>query len=356
MCSQVLPCPLCCKPNFDSIDALKISLVKVTNRPLHCPICNEMLFGLDKLTIHLFSHSLAMDVDKKEEKENTQRINSCKSPQSPSSTVTTAQPRTPMTSPSSPPSTSSNCTPPPPTTTTTTNSIKCDICDFLFDNQRHLSMHMNLVHVVEPSATSADSKAFPCHLCNKSFKMKGSLRVHLRVVHSHGFQNMRNNKEGASRNNHKEDHSGANGTVRIETEESRGNCAATETQRSGAKQKEPPPVASPDQSKSWICDICTKSFTTKYFLKKHKRLHTGEMPYACSICGKTFTFQQSYHKHLLYHSDEKPHVCGTCGRAFKELSTLHNHERIHSGEKPFKCETCGEFNFNLYLINLIIKK
>lgn len=28
--------------------------------------------------------------------------------------------------------------------------------------------------------------------------------------------------------------------------------------------------------KQWECDICSKSFTTKYFLKKHKRLHTGK--------------------------------------------------------------------------------
>ncbi|KAJ8871079.1 hypothetical protein PR048_027383 [Dryococelus australis] len=95
------------------------------------------------------------------------------------------------------------------------------------------------------------------------------------------------------------------------------------------------------EGKQWECDVCCKLFTTKYFLKKHKRLHTGEMPYACGTCGKTFTFQQSYHKHLLYHSDEKPHVCQQCERAFKELSTLHNHQRIHTGEKPFACETCG---------------
>lgn len=95
------------------------------------------------------------------------------------------------------------------------------------------------------------------------------------------------------------------------------------------------------EAKQWECDVCSKMFTTKYFLKKHKRLHSGEMPYKCNICNKTFTFQQSYHKHRLYHKDDKPHTCATCGRSFKELSTLHNHERIHTGEKPFACETCG---------------
>lgn len=93
--------------------------------------------------------------------------------------------------------------------------------------------------------------------------------------------------------------------------------------------------------------MCTKMFTTKYFLKKHKRLHSGEMPYKCNLCDKTFTFQQSYHKHRMYHKDEKPHTCVTCGRSFKELSTLHNHERIHTGEKPFACETCGIINLKL---------
>ncbi|KAJ8734910.1 hypothetical protein PYW08_014160 [Mythimna loreyi] len=143
--------------------------------------------------------------------------------------------------------------------------------------------------------------------------MRGSLMVHLRVAHF-GF---------LSGNSHSDVKDKTNG----------GNTDQQDEKLSHLERND---------NKQWQCEVCRKCFTTKYFLKKHKRLHTGETPYACAQCNKTFTFQQSYHKHLLYHNDEKPHTCSYCGRAFKELSTLHNHQRIHTGEKPFSCETCGK--------------
>lgn len=58
MCARVLTCPLCSQPGFLTLDALRAGLVSVATRPLICPVCNEVLLGIDKLTIHLFSHTI----------------------------------------------------------------------------------------------------------------------------------------------------------------------------------------------------------------------------------------------------------------------------------------------------------
>lgn len=58
MCAKLLTCPLCSQPGFLSLDALRSGLVSVATRPLACPVCNQVLLGIDKLTIHLFSHSI----------------------------------------------------------------------------------------------------------------------------------------------------------------------------------------------------------------------------------------------------------------------------------------------------------
>ncbi|XP_058237024.1 zinc finger protein 397-like [Hemibagrus wyckioides] len=90
----------------------------------------------------------------------------------------------------------------------------------------------------------------------------------------------------------------------------------------------------------FCCSVCDKSFTIKFNLLKHMKLHAGEKPYLCIHCGKTFTQLFNLTSHLRIHTGEKPFLCGQCGKSFSQASKLKTHLRIHTGEKPYACGTC----------------
>ncbi|KAH8307758.1 hypothetical protein KR044_012674 [Drosophila immigrans] len=394
MCSMTVLCPLCAVPSFNSIDALQQRLIKAANGPLACPFpnCKELFLGLDKLTIHLFSHTSLMTtstpetVAKTEPQPTATAAREAASASAPAASVATSLPSSVNAAPkrrgkkSRAKTVEQAVVAPPPTTP----PARCEICEFNFRNDELRDIHFRLVHENGEGSEQAAGAAgqqqqepYKCHLCSKTFRMKGSLRVHLKVLHTIGCSSNNHNMGCANgsqainptpkiticdRIRHKEA-TAANGSALNTPSSTNNNIINNSTSGSSSTNTQPyalsgairmlkqemttpadvaPTAEYGSTPKNWECDVCTKLFTTKYFLKKHKRLHTGEMPYTCQFCARTFTFQQSYHKHLLYHSEVKPHACGICGRAFKELSTLHNHQRIHSGEKPFKCEVCGK--------------
>ena len=49
------------------------------------------------------------------------------------------------------------------------------------------------------------------------------------------------------------------------------------------------------------CDQCEITFVSKSYVKIHKRLHSGEMPFSCSKCLKTFTQSSTRDSHLKTH-------------------------------------------------------
>lgn len=101
--------------------------------------------------------------------------------------------------------------------------------------------------------------------------------------------------------------------------------------------------------KPYICSVekCEVAFSSRYNLSKHmKKFHKpgGVGAHPCNICGKVI---QGSIGVLKYHQkrhniDTKSFICQVCGKGFTMKWYLTQHSIIHTGEFPHKCKYCGK--------------
>ena len=84
--------------------------------------------------------------------------------------------------------------------------------------------------------------------------------------------------------------------------------------------------------KTFQCTLCQKSFKNLSNFRKHERVHTGEAPYECKTCKKRFKQIGHLKIHEIIHTEEMPYECKTCTKRFNHISSLKIHVRIHTGE------------------------
>ncbi|XP_045539760.1 gastrula zinc finger protein XlCGF26.1 [Papilio machaon] len=98
------------------------------------------------------------------------------------------------------------------------------------------------------------------------------------------------------------------------------------------------------------CKSCPRTFTDRYYLRKHVTYRHKDRRVTCAHCMKTYANKDVLKNHIqLRHPTvfppaelKKTIVCNECGKAFKSPSQLKAHSLKHSSEKKFYCVECDK--------------
>ncbi|KAK4307724.1 hypothetical protein Pmani_020530 [Petrolisthes manimaculis] len=98
---------------------------------------------------------------------------------------------------------------------------------------------------------------------------------------------------------------------------------------------------------AFVCPVCGQMFSLHDRLAKHmasrhknKQVDTSSKTYMCDMCKRSFARSDMLTRHMRLHTGHKPYTCRVCGQVFSRSDHLSTHQRTHTGEKPYKCPQC----------------
>ena len=112
-----------------------------------------------------------------------------------------------------------------------------------------------------------------------------------------------------------------------------------------------------DPSEEFICNICSKSFGTKYLLKYHIDRHNRKETERalCNLCSTWTKYLSGHMKNM--HGENKHVLCSNCGSNYR-ISSIKKHQRLckntdeenkaRKAAKAKNCDKCGKVLCNIF--------
>ena len=97
--------------------------------------------------------------------------------------------------------------------------------------------------------------------------------------------------------------------------------------------------------KKFKCNVCGRSFPFQSELNSHQAIHSDEKRFKCSYprCPGEYKTKEEYNRHYKTHRPRsEEHQCPVCNKVFTKKKYLREHKQVHTGELPFKCGMCGD--------------
>ena len=163
--------------------------------------------------------------------------------------------------------------------TSSVKHVDCNICDKKFKSEVHLNQHMKYVH--------SETRKWSCDECGIKFKQKRDLRVHMLHIH-----NINYSKEDYDEEKYK-------------------------------------------SSEEFKCKLCKLTFKYKKNLGAHvKSQHTASGTFQCDECEASFRSKRNLVAHKKYKHEPvtRDFSCPFCGKSFSKRWILKRHEKLHDAE------------------------
>ncbi|KAL1140423.1 hypothetical protein AAG570_000355 [Ranatra chinensis] len=383
MTLPMVTCPLCCRPGFSTSDSLCAALVGVTSRKLCCPICNEIVIGLDKFTIHLFGHSLKklglqtfiepvelchnlQPVQLNDNNNNTassvskvnnkslvlEEVKETLGPNLKNVTINTQNYIT--------------------NTNITTSTLQTRMFEKVQKRKYNQVFDKDIADIydkdLEVDSNVSEISCGPVTTSNTSLSEESIVKNDKKLV-TREFESCRDLLTKGDFSTSTDDlietcvskdisnYMGQKDELKPKDSFSCDSCPfifPNKTILAMHKQliHKKVEVETENKRKMFVCNVCPKSFKMRGSLMLHRRVaHSGGFDSesskqpppkpACQVCGKFFKKEIHLSQHMKAH-DEKQWQCTICAKTFTTKYFLKKHRRLHTGEMPYRCTTCSK--------------